>query len=541
MRIAIYGLPCSGKTTLIKGINNAKTLSGSQELNRLSNGSFSSLSEEEKNSIRIKYTEFLYSLTDKVIVSDGHYSFIDQVVFTSDDAEVYDVFFYLYCDPKALKERLESSEKNEKYNNLSEETLKQWQLFEMDSLRRACHEHNRDFYIISDNEQTTSFYDFLDKIISGFSTVKDAKAIANRISQMYPYEQYHELYLSDGDKTIIEQDSFRFCYNGKTRVFDGDFYTGYQSYLYNNELAGIISIPDIISDIKLNDTIWQIVSDKPYTVISSGISLVWNRLKEMFGLKEVIADPLISADCKYFVVKFLKELGYSIVAFGDSKNDYYMLKEADCGYMYIGNRISRSLIDTDLSGLHLLYNKTPYFLSDEATEDDQRDISICKSNSGVNGSRLAAAHLRLGQKLGRIMATMYPSNNTAVLVLDRGGRFFGDGIYSSFGGVFYPYNPSSDQFPIITQSRVVIVDSVINTGKSIKAMIARLKESDPTRDIIVVSNVIQQNALTLLSDYKLFVVRSSVNSFVGKRQPSQSGNNGPDTADRLFNIISRSF
>lgn len=40
----------------------------------------------------------------------------------------------------------------------------------------------------------------------------------------------------DGDKTIIIQDSYRFCCNGKTKIFDGDFYTGYQSFLFEKEL-----------------------------------------------------------------------------------------------------------------------------------------------------------------------------------------------------------------------------------------------------------------------------------------------------------------
>lgn len=541
MRIAVYGLPSSGKTSLIEKIPNAFVVSGRQELERLTDGKFSSMDEDGKRAARIQYTEFLSEIQDEVVVSDGHYSFLENVVFTPNDGDVYDVIFYLYCKPGEVLRRCALSEKNQKYSTLSEETIRQWQDFEIESLREECHKRNKDFYVISDNEDSTSFYDFFNEVVNGLSAVTGARKIASKISALYPIETYGELFIADGDKTVIEQDSFRFCYDGKTNVFDGDFYSGYQSYLYDQELKAIGPVPNSINEIKLNDDVWNMIKDNPYVVLSSGITAVWNSLKDIFGFKEVVADPMISADSKYYTVKFLKELGYRISAFGDSRNDYYMLQEADSGYLKIGKRISRSLANTDLTGIRLLYDKHPYILVEEATEEDLYDMAVCKSNSGINGNRLASAHLRLGQRMGSKMASKYPAKNTAVLVLERGGRFFGDGLYSAFGGVFYPYNPSTGVMPEITQKRVVIVDSVINTGKSIKEIVLNLKESDPNREIVIATNVIQQAAIDLLADYKVFAVRSSINSFVGKRQAKQTGKSGPDTADRLFNIIDRSF
>lgn len=541
MRIAIYGLPSSGKSTLMRKITNARVVNGREELERLSKGAFASMSENARSQIRVRYTEYLSELQDEIIVSDGHYSFVDNIVFTPNDAAVYDVFFYLYCAPEELLRRYCVSEKNQYYSSLSLETIRQWQLFEIDSLREECHTRNKDFYVISDNDQTTAFFDFFELIRSGYSSIEHARRIATRISELYPLDENEGLCITDGDKTIIEQDTFRFCYDGKTNVFDGDFYTGFQSFLFSQELKDIISVPESVNNITISDDVWKRISDMPYVVISSGISIVWEKLKDILGLSEVIADPMISADVKFYVVKMLKEKGYRIIAFGDSKNDYYMLKEADNGYLRIGQRISRSLTSVDLSGIHLIYDKRPFFLTDEASPEDIQDISVCKSNSGINGHRLATAHLHLGQRIGRKIAEEFPSNNVAVLVLDRGGRFFGDGVYSSFGGVFYPYNPRIEAIPIIEQNRIVIVDSVINTGKSIIEIISKLKNNTEVRDIIVVSNVIQQEAIDLLEDYKVFVVRSSSNSFVGRRQAKQYGNTGPDTADRLFNLIDSNF
>ena len=131
MKLALYGMPCAGKTTIISGLSGIRVLHGSKELQKLSGGSFSSLSEEEKKKVRISYTDYVNSLNDDMIISDGHFSFLREIVFTEADGELYDVFLYLYCEPKVLLERFKLSEKNAKYASLSEEIISQWQQFEI--------------------------------------------------------------------------------------------------------------------------------------------------------------------------------------------------------------------------------------------------------------------------------------------------------------------------------------------------------------------------------------------------------------------------
>ena len=103
------------------------------------------LSEEEKHQVRIKYTEYINGLNDEVIVSDGHYSFMETVAFTEADGDLYDIFIYLYCSPENLKERYALSEKNAKFADESIESLRQWQEFEINNLREECHRRNKDF------------------------------------------------------------------------------------------------------------------------------------------------------------------------------------------------------------------------------------------------------------------------------------------------------------------------------------------------------------------------------------------------------------
>jgi MoaA/NifB/PqqE/SkfB family radical SAM enzyme len=85
--------------------------------------------------------------------------------------------------------------------------------------------------------------------------------------------------------------------------------------------------------------------------------------------------------------------------------------------------------------------------------------------------------------------------------------------------------------------QVVIVDSVINTGRSIMRIIDEIKKHNPGIDVIIAANVIQNEAVELFKDYLVFATRLSKNSFVGVNQSKQTGKIGPDTADRLFNLI----
>jgi len=532
LKYVLYGLPCAGKTTLLSELT-IPVIHGSTELNRMASGRFSNLPDDEKAELRIRYAEQL-SERDDSFISDGHYSFIDDVVFTEADGNLYDVFLYLSCMPEEIAERLKCSPKNSRFSTLSAEHIRKWQECEIESLRNECHKRNKDFYVVHDIT-SADFQKVIDKIEKGYGSFRIARDIADKIMSIYP--DPCELHICDGDKTIIEQDSFRVCTdNYVTHVFDGNFYTGYQSMLFSEEIASLDYDIEKLSAIQLNKEVYSRIADKNYVILSSGITKLWDILSVQLGLKNVIADTIISADTKYFVVKLLQNKGYSITAYGDSKNDYYMLKQADKSYLYIGSYLSRSLRNTDLSSIGLLYDKSPYILADVCNAVSAA-IAICKSNSGINGSRLADAHIRLGRILGETMRGIVPNVNSAVIVLERGGRFFGDGVYTGFGGDFFSFDPKKDEIPDIHHSVAIIVDSVINTGKTILSTIDKLRESTPDTEIIIAANVIQNKALELLKEYKVFTVRTSENTFVGSRQSTQKNGKGPDTADRLFNYI----
>ena len=64
----------------------------------------------------------------------------------------------------------------------------------------------------------------------------------------------------------------------------------------------------------------------------------------------------MSADAKFFITKFLQEAGKTVIAYGDSMNDYYMLKQANLGYLVMKSdgSISRSLSGKDLGGIEFV-------------------------------------------------------------------------------------------------------------------------------------------------------------------------------------------
>lgn len=154
-------------------------------------------------------------------------------------------------------------------------------------------------------------------------------------------------------------------------------------------------------------------------------------------------------------------------------------------------------------------------------------IAITKSNSGISGPALAKAHMELGEKLAEQFSGLDPEDTTIVAML-RGGLFFAEGMYFKLGCKFQTYDPKKDTFVRPNTKNVILVDSVINTGKTILAI--------QKPDMKVASCVINQKAVPLF-DEQLYTIRVSENSFVGADVLQQTGEKGPDTTMRLFNLI----
>lgn len=178
-------------------------------------------------------------------------------------------------------------------------------------------------------------------------------------------------------------------------------------------------------------------------------------------------------------------------------------------------------------------------------------INICKSNSGYTGAKLRQSHYELGKYLALNSTILDYKKKSTIISLARAGLPFSFGIADVLDSSLLVLDEkdsklwankldSCNEFikknmSVIDNRNIIIVDAVIHTGKTLCAV---AKEVMPyAKQIIIATNVIQNNAINLFNDYRLYAVRSSFNSFKGKKILSQIGEKGPDTGDRLFNTI----
>lgn len=90
----------------------------------------------------------------------------------------------------------------------------------------------------------------------------------------------------------------------------------------------------------------------PCFVLTAGHYGIWKEIASELKMPMYCGEQM-SAETKYFIVKFLQEQGIRIVAYGDSMNDYYMLKQADEGYLIAkaDGTLSRSLKYMNTEGM----------------------------------------------------------------------------------------------------------------------------------------------------------------------------------------------
>lgn len=535
MKIALYGLPCAGKTTLLeKASAFIKVIHGGSELKKLTGDIY----QRRKTLLEILKEESEF-------IIDGHYQFITvdkkDSVFTTED-KVFDVFMYLYQEPQVIYKRLLASEKNKKYIPENIKKIEKWQEEEMLSLRYICHNANKDFYIIDDYKTGyENFIPFLKEVLKGYSNIEYARKIVSVIECQFE----KDINIFDGDKTLIPFDSSKRFLNIITDIFDNNFYTGYQFYLQDKLVTPRLHLLDkekILSNIEYTD-IKHLIKKENSIIISSGIKEIWENIIGKNLDLTTFAGKFISSETKYFIAKFLKDKHYNVTVYGDSKNDLYMLREANHGVLVIGKHLSRSLSYEEITNLNI-YNLNNNLhvlnedksLSSKEIEEIDKLISITKSNSGITGNKLALAHFELGKKLSRYLAD-YDEKDTTILSIERSGRFLSDGFYISFGGKFISYVSDSQELKEINTTNIILIDGVINNGGTMIELIKKIDRIKKGKNIVVVSNVINRDALSLFMAYKLVVTRISENKFTGSKVKIQKGNIGPDTSDRLFNQL----
>lgn len=306
---------------------------------------------------------------------------------------------------------------------------------------------------------------------------------------------------------------------------------------------------------------------------------------------------VVTAEVKAAVVDYLKQKYNMFVwAFGDSELDLEMMKVANQAIVVVGSEETRSktmekkleaaiagglqvrqalcpddtLPRLDLGRLPLIDIGHPALLeyifrplqrlqvrhptsnAPKLLQTPMRDANIC-------GPALREAHRRTGWYLAmEVVSDMLGTEThdvphvqgdvseghrlrheakTTIVALMRGGEPMAAGVSDAFPlAMFVHANGPQDlsSHHLRNQRTVILVDSVINSGRTIVAFVHRIRQLHGSIHIVLLSGVVQRDAITgplkLLDGQvglKLATLRISDNKYTGKK--------ATDTGNRLFN------
>ncbi len=348
MRIGLYGMPTAGKSFILNQLDFIEVVHGSRSLHTM----YPDFDLLDLNARQNARNAFAKRMKEKeTFIMDGHYAFGNEIAFSENDGKLFDVFLYLYISPAVLKSRMSKSVKNQKYLRYD---IDHWQKQEILCLRDYCHRNGKDFYVLDNppfNEfgEITAVKDFVKAIIEGYSCAAFAKSCASEI--LRESSDSDTVILTDGDKTLTIEDSSREIFGYSTHLYDGNFYTGFQSWKQGEEFSHY-AMPELSSmPVHINEKVRSKLNGTVF-ILTSGHEEVWRFISTELGIP-CFAGTEMSAETKLYITQYLQAAGKRVIAFGDGMNDYFMLKQANQGYLVKreNGSISRSLQGRDLEGL----------------------------------------------------------------------------------------------------------------------------------------------------------------------------------------------
>ncbi|KAH8729252.1 uracil phosphoribosyltransferase-domain-containing protein [Ilyonectria robusta] len=353
--------------------------------------------------------------------------------------------------------------------------------------------------------------------------------------------------------------------------------------------SSVVMHPEIVSLLRL-------VADQKHIralVVTCGLGRVWEKVLERHGLSksvDVIGGGRISdgfvvtAAVKADVVSHLRNAAHLYVwAFGDSPLDLPMLKEADQAIVVVGDKRTRSSsMDAALSKAIqdeafqarqvLLPNWAPPRLDEDKLPlirlDDQqfigsmmhrrRSIKILHATDR-NAAKLLTSPTRDAEVAGPALREAHGleytiphvqghkttghrlrnEHQTSIVALMRGGEAMAFGVNAAFPHAMFIHAASATDIKrhhVDRQYTVILVDSVVNSGKTLMEFVEHVHSLNPSIRIVVVAGVVQAEVVVethalakLMGHYGASIValRLSENKFTGTKTT--------DTGNRLFN------
>ncbi|SIO92499.1 hypothetical protein VSP9026_00110 [Vibrio spartinae] len=386
MKLAIYGVSRAGKDYLINNVIaylqqttqlTAIHIQGSKTLNEIAQDMFQkpfkSLEESSKKILREKFTEIVDEKNSEydLVLVDGHYSFIDgdsyKVVFTEQDENVYDHFFYLDTPSEMIVEFSRKSKGDRKNLDITEGQVRNWKEFEKNELDKICNYHHKELVIL--DEDTKSSVQFIYYWLDSYSSKLCSQTFANKFYTEYQelLEKPTQIILIDCDKTVsINDGTYDFCEKLGIRkeklksVFRNDRYTSYQFFkvwnMYKKQSPIKVeeSANQALDNIYLSQNVFEYLrcqKDSVVIGVTSGVFDIWTLVNDKYKIFDVLLGNTSKPELEYLVTPYfkkaiaqrLRDKGKHVVAIGDSMIDIPMLEIANQGYLVAHEKLNKAV------------------------------------------------------------------------------------------------------------------------------------------------------------------------------------------------------
>lgn len=382
-RIGIYGLTRSGKTYIIEqicqSIPNTTHFKGSDTLFELSGCSIEefrecdSATKDKYRRLLVQSAQKLFEESDKSVLIDGHYSFVDsegnfEVVMTDEDEAFYDVICYINIDEDIIIKRVQETKDLAKQKTYSKAQLHKWKSFEMNCLEDICLRRGIEFIVLDNDVPNVVAY--FKEILLDNSLLDTSSTIARFIDDnLCRIESTDAIILSDCDRTLSLKDhTFDVLKELKgdksvlKNIFWGDNYSSY-SFFKSMKMYSAFPIENYIQaaeihskDFPLNWKLIDQLKQLPNILVigvTSGIHQLWKNVFKnndldfllLGGTHDNFDSYIVSKFFKGQLAKALKPYNKPIIAIGDSLVDFDMLVMSDVGVIVANEKLNHLLLD----------------------------------------------------------------------------------------------------------------------------------------------------------------------------------------------------
>lgn len=383
LRIGIYGIKGSGKTTLARKIfkmdQNFKCIEGKDVIDEVTPGGlvgFDKLSDKDKKRCRddaIKRLFEIHEETSKPLLVIGHYSFYtedkDKIesVITEADKKFYTNIYYLHPSPEEIQSRNKLD--REKTRDYTLKEIQNWLEFE-----KTINDHFREKGIkikyIRDHDIEHNAKTIINEVYEELKTDNYKQALTH-IERIIKESNKKTFVLLDADYTLFPYDSGKiFC---KAAKFDflqikGIFQSLGYSFPAFFKTAALHAEMDSDTFTKASEeTAEQIIIERDFIdlinemkknaeviIITSGYKKIWEQVLHNHKLDRIhlIAgnnlrtdEYIIDDTVKGLIAEKIKENDKRVIAYGDSLVDYPMLNAADISYIIVYEKERKDLIE----------------------------------------------------------------------------------------------------------------------------------------------------------------------------------------------------